>query len=158
MNYMLQTSMHVSERDLMRVCIRRSSSGPLNTLRPRQNIRQNPNNIFKGILLNENVVISIKMSLKFVPINNIPALVHIMAWCRPGLQFPKVYDILIRVGSFKFCIGYNLRRKIWMRSLTTNNWAFHPANNNIVTQIWRLQRISIKIGSVVCFIGYQVNV
>ena len=36
---------------------------------------------------NENVRISIKISLKFVPkgpINNIPALVQKMAWCRPG--------------------------------------------------------------------------
>ena len=37
--------------------------------------------------LNENVWIPIKISLKFVPkgrINNIPALVQIMAWRRPG--------------------------------------------------------------------------
>ena len=43
--------------------------------------------IFKCIFLNENVWVSIKISLKFVPkgpINNIPALVHIMAWRRPG--------------------------------------------------------------------------
>ena len=44
-------------------------------------------NIFEGIFLNENVWIPIKISLKFVPkdlINNIPALVHIMAWWRIG--------------------------------------------------------------------------
>ena len=43
--------------------------------------------MFKCIFLNENVRISIKISLKFVPkcpINNIPALVQIMAWRRPG--------------------------------------------------------------------------
>ena len=37
------------------------------------------------IFLNENVWILIKISLKFVskgPINNIPALVQIMAWCQ----------------------------------------------------------------------------
>ena len=42
---------------------------------------------FKHIFLNENARISIKISLKFVskgPINNIPALVQIMAWHRPG--------------------------------------------------------------------------
>ena len=35
----------------------------------------------------ENVLISIKISLKFVskgPINNIPALFQMMAWCWPG--------------------------------------------------------------------------
>ena len=45
-------------------------------------------NIFKlCIFLNENVWISIAVSLKFLrngPFNNIPALVQIMAWCRPG--------------------------------------------------------------------------
>ena len=38
-------------------------------------------------VLNENINISIKISLKFVPndpINNIAASVQIMAWCRPG--------------------------------------------------------------------------
>ena len=43
--------------------------------------------IFKCIFLNENIWIWIKNSLKFVPkgpINNIPALVQIMAWRRPG--------------------------------------------------------------------------
>ena len=42
---------------------------------------------FKCISLNQNVWISIKIPLKFVPkgsINNIPALVQIMAWRRPG--------------------------------------------------------------------------
>ena len=60
-----------------------------NTLRPRQNRhrRHFADDIFKGIFLNENVWIPIKFSLKFVPkgpINNIPALVQIMAWRRPG--------------------------------------------------------------------------
>ena len=59
----------------------------INTLRPRQNGRSFPDDIFKCIFLNENVWNSIKISLKFVPrdpINNIPALVQIMAWRRPG--------------------------------------------------------------------------
>ena len=58
-----------------------------NTLRPRQNGRHFPDNIFKCILLNENVWILLKISLKFVPqgpINNIPALVQIMPWHWPG--------------------------------------------------------------------------
>ena len=59
----------------------------VNTLRPRQNGHHFADDIFKCVLLNENVWITIKNSLKFVPkglINNIPALVQIMAWCRPG--------------------------------------------------------------------------
>ena len=57
----------------------------VNTLRPRQNGRHFPDDIYKSIFLNENAQISIKFSLKFVPrgpINNIPALVQIMAWRR----------------------------------------------------------------------------
>ena len=43
--------------------------------------------IFKCIFLNENLLILLKISLKFVPkvrINNIPAMVQIMAWRRIG--------------------------------------------------------------------------
>ena len=59
----------------------------VNTLRPRQNGRHFADNIFKCIFSNENVWIQIKISMEFVPkgpINNIPALVQIMAWRRPG--------------------------------------------------------------------------
>ena len=51
-------------------------------MRPRHNGRHFTYNIFKCIFLNENVWISIKISLKVVPkglINNIPSLVQIMA-------------------------------------------------------------------------------
>ena len=50
----------------------------LNILRPRQNGRHFPDDIFKCIFLNENAWIVIKISLKFVPkgpINDILALV-----------------------------------------------------------------------------------
>ena len=62
-------------------------STTLNTLRPRQNGHRFADDTFKRIFLNENVRILIKISLKFVPkgpINNIPALVQIMAWRRSG--------------------------------------------------------------------------
>ena len=58
-----------------------------NTLRPRQNEQHFADDIFKRIFFNENVWIAIKIPLKFVrkgPINNIPALVQIMAWRRSG--------------------------------------------------------------------------
>ena len=59
----------------------------INTLRPRQNGRHFVDDTLKRIFMNENVRISTKISLKFVPkglINNIQALVQIMAWRRPG--------------------------------------------------------------------------
>ena len=62
-------------------------SNPVNTLRPRQNGRHFADDIFKRIFLNENVLISLEISLKFVAkvrINNVPALVQIMAWRRLG--------------------------------------------------------------------------
>ena len=60
----------------------------LNTLRPRQNGRHFADVSFNRIFVIENVRISIELSPKFVPkgpINNIPALVQIMAWRRPEL-------------------------------------------------------------------------
>ena len=64
-----------------------SSKRWFNTLWPRRNGRHVPDEIFKCIFLNENIRISMKISLKFIPkgpIDNIPALVQIMVWCRPG--------------------------------------------------------------------------
>ena len=71
----------------------------INTLRPRQNGRHFTEDIFKRIFFNENVWISIKISLKFVPkgpINNIPALVHITAWhrsCDKPLSEPMMVSL-----------------------------------------------------------------
>ena len=64
-----------------------TSCAYVNTLRPIQNGRHFADDVFKYIFLNENVWILIKISLKFVPkdpIDNIPALVQIMAWRRAG--------------------------------------------------------------------------
>ena len=57
----------------------------LNILRSRQDGRHFPDDNFKCNFLNENVCISIDISLKFVPngsISNIPVLVQMMAWRR----------------------------------------------------------------------------
>ena len=72
-----------------------------NTLRPKQNDRHFADDIFKSIFLNENAWIPIEISLKFVvkvTIDNIPALVQIMAWGRPGdkpLSEPMVASLRI---------------------------------------------------------------
>ena len=74
----------------------------LNTLRLRQN-RHHFADIFKCILVNENVWISINISLKFAPkcqIDNIPALVQIMLWRRPGnepLTEPMTFSLLTHI-------------------------------------------------------------
>ena len=59
----------------------------VNTLRSWRNKRHFADEIFKCIFWNENVWPSVQISLKFLPnvrINNIPSLVQIMAWRRPG--------------------------------------------------------------------------
>ena len=66
-----------------------------NTLRPIQNGRHFADDTFKPIFLNENIRISIKISLKFVSKGLIPALVLIMAWRRPGDK-PLSEEMLVR--------------------------------------------------------------
>ena len=75
----------------------------LNTLGTRQSGRHFADDIFKYIFLNENARISLKISLKFVPkvrVNNIPALVQIMAWRRPcdkPLSEPMMVSLLTHI-------------------------------------------------------------
>ena len=74
-----------------------------NTLRLRQNGCHFADNIFKCIFLNENVWIAIQISLKFFPrgpINNIPALVKLLAWHQPGnkpLFEPMMVSLLMHM-------------------------------------------------------------
>ena len=74
-----------------------------NTLRLRQNGRHFADDNFKCIFFNNNVWISIKISLKFVrkaPINNITTLVQVMAWRRPGdkpLFEPMMVSLLMHI-------------------------------------------------------------
>ena len=73
----------------------------VNTLRPRKNCRHFPDDIFKWIFLNENVLISINISLKFVPkgpITNIQTLVQVMAWRRPGDK-PLSEPMMVRLPT-----------------------------------------------------------
>ena len=73
----------------------------VNTLGPRKNCWHFADNIF--IFLNENVWILIKISLNFAPmvwINDIPALVQIMAWHQPGdepLSEPMMVSLLMLI-------------------------------------------------------------
>ena len=79
------------------------SGGAFNTLRPRQNGRYFPDNTSKCTFLIENVWVSFKISLKFVPKvrnNNIPVLVQIMAWRRSGdkpLSEPMMIILLTHI-------------------------------------------------------------
>ena len=86
------------------VVVKQMQSNP-NTLRPRQNDRHFADVILKRILLNENVWISLKISLRFVPkvpVNDIPSLIQIMAWHRPSdkpLFEPMMVSLLTQISS-----------------------------------------------------------
>ena len=92
-----------------------SMINPLNTFRPRQDVRHFSDAIYKYIFLKENVWIPIKISLKFVPkgpINNIPALVQIMAWRRPGDK--SLYEPMMVCLLTHICVT----RPQWVNTLS----------------------------------------
>ena len=92
----------------------------VNTLRLRQNGRLFADNMFTWIFLNENAWISLEISLNCVPkgwIDNIPALVQIMAWRRPGdkpLSKPMIFSLPTHI-----CVT----RPQWVNSLMYFLWA-----------------------------------
>ena len=93
----------------------------INTLRSRQNGRPFADDIIKYIFLNENVWIPIKISLKFVPkgrINNIPALVQIMAWRRPGDK-PLSEPMMVSLPTH-ICVT----RPQWVNDAELEFWCF----------------------------------
>ena len=75
--------------------------------------------IFKCIFMNENAWISLKISLKIDPkiqINNIPALVQIMAWHRPGdkpLSELTMVSLLMHI-----CVT----RPQWLKTVKMTKW------------------------------------
>ena len=75
----------------------------VNSWRPIQNGQYFTDDIFKCIFFNENIWISNKIALKLVPkgpINNISALVQMMAWWRPGnkpLSEPMMVSLLTHI-------------------------------------------------------------
>ena len=90
------------KRIYIRMCCIHCYPVVINTFRPRQNGRHFPDDIYKCMFLNENIWISIKISLKFfVPkgrSNNIPVLFHIMAWRRPG-DTPLCETFMVRLST-----------------------------------------------------------
>ena len=107
------------------------TSHDVNTWRPRQNRRHFPDDIFKRISLNETVWISLKISLKFVPrvpINNIPALVQMMAWRWPGdkpLSEPMMVSSLTHI-----CVT----RPQWVIIIITWWWVLYSCRSSLLRQ------------------------
>ena len=111
-------------KSLIKILFKSVRSQRVNSLRPRQNGRHVADDIFKRIFLNKNVRILIWISLKFVPmgpINNIPALVQIMAWRRPGDK-PLSEPIMVRLPTH-ICVT----RPQWVKApLRCNIWPSQP--------------------------------
>ena len=88
--------------------------------------------IFKCIFLNEDDKISIKMSLKLVPrspIDNKPAFVQVMAWCRTyDMQLPEPMltqftDAYIRhSGEMSINANPNMKSKLTQKLCNTKIW------------------------------------
>ena len=107
----------------------------LNTLRSRQNGRHIPDDIFKCIFFFENVYISLKISIKFVPevrINDIPALVQIMAWRRPGdkpLSEPMMVRLLTHICVTRPQRVNQQRHSLLMHICTSKHECFYSLIN-----------------------------
>ena len=79
-----------------------------NTLRPRQMAAISETTFFNCIFLNEDIWISINISLRFVSkvrINNVLTLVQIMAWCRPGVKPLSESAMVIGIDHDTICAG-----------------------------------------------------
>ena len=110
---------------------------PVNTLRPRQNSGHFPDDIIKCIFLKENGRISIKISLEFVPnvpINNIPALVQVMAWRRPGDK-PLSEPLVARLSTH-ICVT----RPQWVNSLAIYHFGYImiSLSNTLIMGFWNI--------------------
>ena len=120
-----------------------------NTLGPRQNGRQIPDDIFKCIFLNENIWISINISVKFVAkglIDNMAAFVQIMAWRRPGdkpLSEPMMVSLLTHI-----CVTRPQWVNPWTQPLSHSTFSVYKATNAWLDD-------DLKCGLVVFSIGFH---
>ena len=118
----------------------------IDTLRLRQDGHHFADDTFNRIFVNENIRISIKFSLKFVPkvpINNIPALVQIMAWRRPGDK-PLSQPMMVRLPTH-ICVT----QPQWVNTLRPRQDGHHFANNVfkcifLNENVWILLKISLE--------------
>ena len=124
----------------MHICITQPQL--VNTLRPRQNGRHFPDDIFKWIFFNENVWISINISLKFVPrgpINNIPTLVQVMTWRLPGTK-PLSEPMMVRLPTH-ICVTRPQWVREWSYISVSSHQSISPA---FASKMFSFQMPSIR--------------
>ena len=128
----------------------------INTLRPRQNGRHFTDDIFKCIFLSENVWIPIIISINFVPkgpVDNIPALVQLMAWRRPGDK--PLYEPMMVSLTTHICVN----RPQWVNMCVTQNPRKNaPSIYNLRINAWLVplwqNRLTIQLKNSYIFIFY----
>ena len=117
----------------------------INSLRPRLNRRSFSDDILKCIYVNENLWIPIKISLKFVPkgpIDNIPALVQIMAWCRPGdkpLSEAMMVNLLTNI-----CVTRPQWVKAWWRIYTASLAKVRQTLSQLLNRWWHVVNFTLR--------------
>ena len=143
------------------------------TLRPKQNGRHIPDDIFKCIFLNENVWISVKIPPKFVPmgpVNNIPSLVQIVAWRRPGdkpLSEPMMVSLLTHIcitrpqwvnwialslpspgqtHAIQCHHSYGRHMCTWMKTNVALVWKYYPitSKSNMQVKTWNYPPFQVE--------------
>ena len=124
----------------------------INILRQRQNGRRFTNERFKCIFLNENVIVLIKVSLKFVPkvqINNIAALVQIMAWRRPRGK-PLSEPMMVKL-AMHICVT----QPQWVNWTLGNHFQLNfNQNETIFIQGKQFENVVYKIVAIVSHLQY----
>ena len=134
------------------VCCHYDTDNFLNTLRPTQNGRHFPDDIFKWLFLNVNGWIPIKISLKFVrkgPVNNIAVLVEILAWRRSGDK--PLSETMVVILPTHICVT----RPQWVKiiiivtqsifwSAITRPWVETPINVVPLSIHWNALQIHCK--------------
>ena len=123
----------------------------INTLRPTQNGRRFADDTFKRSFLNENVRISIKISLMFVPkgqINNIPALVQLMACAGQAtshylnqwwLDYRRIYASLGLNELTELCSLLSNRAVLRSSVIAASTAAHMRYNNGLIILIYDSQ-------------------
>ena len=125
--------------------IRTKGVSRINTLRPRQNDRHFPDDIFKRIFMNENTWISNKNSLKFDPkgpINNITAFVRIMVWHRPGDK-PLFEQMMVRLPTH-MCVT----PAQWVKENKTHPGVKGHTNWDVLTPTRQYEKLQIRIWNI----------
>ena len=116
--------------------------GYINKLGPKQNDRHCADDTFKRIFFNKNVRVLIEISLNFVPtgpFNDIPPLVQIMAWRRPG-DNPLPEPMMVQ-----FTDAYSRHSAFWI-----------PVKKGFILTIYNILIHKVYIHTCVCLLVISI--